>query len=160
MHPLTLSVSVNPIPLHRAGETQEEKASESEVKGDFTVHKLTEEVEVKTGEEEEDVMYVKRSKISKINNETNQSESVGLGDLKVLKHKVTGKARIVVRALNSGNVLLNTAVTKASMFTIAGGKQNIVIIPNITPQGLERYYAMVKTANDAKALVDALEKVK
>ncbi|GME99117.1 unnamed protein product [Ambrosiozyma monospora] len=111
-------------------------------------------------EEEEDPVYVKRSKISKINNETNQNEPVGLGDLKVLKHKVTGKARILVRALNSGNILLNTAVTKASMFTIAGKKENIVIIPNITPQGLERYYAMVKTSNDAKALVDALEKVK
>ena len=46
------------------------------------------EVEVKTGEEDEDVVYSQRAKLFRF--DSNQWKERGVGDMKILKHKETG----------------------------------------------------------------------
>lgn len=128
------------------------------VKGNFAVVHLTEKIEVKTGEEEEDSLYTKRSKITKFNPETNGYDQVGLGELKVLRNKNTGKCRILVRAEGSSNVLLNVAILKELKYELLGDKKSMLRIPSVNADGsLVTYVARVKTANDGEELLKAVQ---
>lgn len=50
-------------------------------------------VEVKTGEEDEEVLYSHRAKLFRFDGETKEWKERGIGDIKVLMHKITGKLR-------------------------------------------------------------------
>nr|CAB3265551.1 RANBP2-like and GRIP domain-containing protein 5/6 [Phallusia mammillata] len=52
-------------------------------------------VEAKTGEEDEEVLFCHRAKLYRFND--SQWKERGVGDIKVLKHKLTAKYRIVMR---------------------------------------------------------------
>ncbi|KAI1831031.1 hypothetical protein DTO006G1_7902 [Penicillium roqueforti] len=62
-----------------------------------------------SGEEEETVMFEETTRIFKL---TGTWQPKGTGPLRVLKHPVTGRARIVARADPSGNVILNAPLMK------------------------------------------------
>ena len=138
-----------------------DEANEAEndtVKGNFAVVHLTEKVEVKTGEEEEESLYAKRSKITKFNSETNGYDPVGLGELKVLKNKATGKCRILVRSEGSSNVLLNVAILEGMKYELLGDKKSMLRIPSVNADGtLVTYVARVKTATDGEELLKAVK---
>lgn len=128
------------------------------VKGDFTVVKLNEKVEVKTGEENEETLISKRSKLSKFNSEGNNYDSVGLGELKVLKNKETGKFRILARSEGSSNILLNVLILKQLKYELLGDKKTMLRIPVVTSSGsLETYLARIKTQNDGEELLKAIQ---
>ncbi|CCH45930.1 E3 SUMO-protein ligase [Wickerhamomyces ciferrii] len=138
----------------------DDKVSEEEPTTNFKpVVQLTEKIEDKTGEEDEDVTYTKRSKLSiyQPGNKENPYESKGLGELKVLKHKETSKSRILVRSDGANRVLLNAAISKDFKYdTIGNG--NTVRIPIVTAEGkIETYIARVKTPEDGKNLLNALQ---
>ncbi|OJA15290.1 hypothetical protein AZE42_00922 [Rhizopogon vesiculosus] len=61
------------------------------------VIKLTEQVEVKTYEEDEDILYKMRAKLFRFDNGLNQWKERGTGDVKLLQHKETKKVRLVMR---------------------------------------------------------------
>lgn len=56
-----------------------------------------EQVEVKTNEEEEETVYKIRAKMFRFDKPTNQWKERGTGDVRFLKHKETGKVRLLMR---------------------------------------------------------------
>lgn len=56
-----------------------------------------EQVEVKTNEEEEETVYKIRAKMFRFDKPTNQWKERGTGDVRFLKHKQTGKVRLLMR---------------------------------------------------------------
>jgi Ran-binding protein 1 len=56
-----------------------------------------EKVEVKTNEEDEEVIYKIRSKLFRFDTEAKEWKERGTGDVRFLKHKESGKVRLVMR---------------------------------------------------------------
>lgn len=76
-------------------ETDEAAEEESDVHFEPLVH--LEKVDVKTNEEDEDVVYKVRAKLFKFHPDIKEWKERGTGDVKFLKHKTTGKTRILMR---------------------------------------------------------------
>ncbi|KAG5421164.1 YRB1 [Candida metapsilosis] len=81
-----------------AEDDDEAAAEEEEPDVEFTpvVH-LDKKVDVKTNEEDEDVVYKVRAKLFRFHADTKEWKERGTGDVKFLKHKTTGKTRILMR---------------------------------------------------------------
>ncbi len=58
---------------------------------------LPDKVDVKTGEEEEEEMFCKRAKLFRFDSETKEWKERGIGSIKILKHKISGKVRLLMR---------------------------------------------------------------
>lgn len=138
----------------------DEKVPEEEVEGNFKpVVQLTEKVEDQTGEENEETLYTKRSKLMLFNpsNKEQPYESKGLGELKVLQNKDNKKSRILVRSDGANRVLLNAAIPKDFKYDTIG-KGDSVRIPVVSSEGkIETYIARVKTPEDGSNLLKALQ---
>lgn len=136
----------------------DEKVEESEVKGDFSVIKLTEKIDVQTGEEDEEVIYQKRSKLLKLNTETKSYDSIGLGEVKILKNKKTQKFRILMRSEGANNILLNLLIQSQVKYETFGNG-SMVRVPNFTTDGkIETYFIKVKTPKDGSDLLESIKK--
>ncbi|KAH8668357.1 hypothetical protein BX600DRAFT_379962 [Xylariales sp. PMI_506] len=75
----------------------QEEAPESEDVHFEPVVKLTEKVDVKTNEEEEEQKFKMRAKLFKFVRESSEWKERGTGDVRLLKHKENGKTRLVMR---------------------------------------------------------------
>nr|XP_023030195.1 E3 SUMO-protein ligase RanBP2 [Leptinotarsa decemlineata] len=71
---------------------------------------LPDKVEVKTGEEEEEVLYCHRAKLFRF--VSGEWKERGLGDIKILKRKDSGKLRVVMRREQVLKICLNHILTK------------------------------------------------
>ncbi|XP_034665581.1 E3 SUMO-protein ligase RanBP2 [Drosophila subobscura] len=69
---------------------------------------LPDKVDVKTGEEDEEVLYVQRAKLYRLTDEWRER---GVGNVKILRHKQTGKLRVLMRREPIFKVCLNHALT-------------------------------------------------
>ncbi|XVF08304.1 hypothetical protein REPUB_Repub06bG0215000 [Reevesia pubescens] len=69
-----------------------------------------EEVTVSTGEEDEDPMLDLKAKLYRFDKEGNQWKERGVGNVKLLKHKVTGKVRLVMRQSKTLKICANHLV--------------------------------------------------
>ncbi|XP_017875695.1 E3 SUMO-protein ligase RanBP2 isoform X2 [Ceratina calcarata] len=58
---------------------------------------LPDKIEIKTGEEDEEVLYSHRAKLFRYDKSTCEWKERGLGDIKLLRHRETGKLRLVMR---------------------------------------------------------------
>uniref|UniRef100_A0A182PKP1 Uncharacterized protein n=1 Tax=Anopheles epiroticus TaxID=199890 RepID=A0A182PKP1_9DIPT len=76
---------------------------------------LPEKVEVKTGEEDEHVLYAHRAKLYRF--VSSEWKERGIGDVKILKHKETGKLRVVMRREQVLKICLNHALTEDICYT-------------------------------------------
>lgn len=76
---------------------KDEAADEEETDVHFEPLVQLEKVDVKTNEEDEDVLFKVRAKLFRFHSDTNEWKERGTGDVKFLKHKVTGKTRILMR---------------------------------------------------------------
>ena len=54
-------------------------------------------VEVKTGEEDEDILFCERAKLYRYDTDANQMKERGIGEMKILQHKTTKLCRILMR---------------------------------------------------------------
>ena len=54
-------------------------------------------VEVKTGEEDETVLFSERAKLYRFDTASNQMKERGIGDMKILQHKTTKRCRVLMR---------------------------------------------------------------
>jgi Ran-binding protein 1 len=61
------------------------------------VVRLTEKVETKTNEEDEEQVFKMRAKLFRFDRESREWKERGTGDVRLLKHKTTGKTRLVMR---------------------------------------------------------------
>ncbi|KAL2885926.1 RanBP1 domain-containing protein [Ceratocystis lukuohia] len=111
------------------------------------------------GEEEEEVVYEVRAKMLLfVKDEDAKSpwSTQGVGPLRVLKHKVKGTVRMLLRREPSGHVAFNRALLSGSKYE-ATGKTVKLITTSATGSGFETWIATVKTPEAAKALAEALE---
>ncbi|MBA0865660.1 hypothetical protein Goshw_014267 [Gossypium schwendimanii] len=98
-------------PEHEHREDQEAPAAEDEDTGAQVapIVKL-EEVAVSTGEENEDPILDLKSKLYRFDKEGNQWKERGAGTVKLLKHKETGKVRLVMRQSKTLKICANHLV--------------------------------------------------
>lgn len=75
----------------------EDAADEEEADVHFEPLVQLEKVDVKTNEENEDVTYKVRAKLFRFHADTKEWKERGTGDVKFLKHKESGKTRILMR---------------------------------------------------------------
>lgn len=80
-----------------AEENPEDEAPESEDVHFEPVIRLTEKVEIKTGEEIEEQIFKMRAKLFKFIRESNEWKERGTGDVRLLKHRENQKTRLVMR---------------------------------------------------------------
>lgn len=80
-----------------AEENPEDEVPESEDVHFEPVVRLTEKVEAKTNEELEEPTFKMRAKLFKFVRESNEWKERGTGDVRLLKHKESGKTRLVMR---------------------------------------------------------------
>lgn len=72
---------------------------------------LPELVEVKTGEEEEEVLYKHRAKVYRYCGDTKQWKERGVGDMKILRHKSSGVQRVLLRRDQVFKIAANHRIT-------------------------------------------------
>ncbi|XP_053679745.1 E3 SUMO-protein ligase RanBP2 [Anopheles nili] len=76
---------------------------------------LPDKVDVKTGEEDEDVLYVHRAKLYRFI--SSEWKERGIGDVKILKHKASGQLRVVMRREQVLKICLNHVLTEDICYT-------------------------------------------
>ncbi|OCH94059.1 ran/spi1 binding protein [Obba rivulosa] len=75
------------------------------------VVRLTEQVETKTHEEDETVLFKMRSKLFRFASDSKEWKERGTGDVRLLQHKETKKVRLVMRRDQTLKVCANHAIT-------------------------------------------------
>lgn len=112
---------------------QDDQAPESEdVHFEPVVH-LTEKVETKTNEEQEEQLFKMRAKLFKFHVETKEWKERGTGDVRLLKHTENKKTRLVMRRDKTLKVCANhysmSAHTVPVLFMRATAKSRRLIWP-------------------------------
>ena len=81
------------------GETQEKEEQEGDHDGPHfkPIISLPEKIDVKIGEEDEEVMFSHRSKLYRFVAEEKQWKERGIGDIKLLRNVTSGKMRVLMR---------------------------------------------------------------
>lgn len=100
-------------------ETKEDKggdevAEEEEADVQFEPLVTLEKVDIKTNEEEELVLYKVRAKLFKFHADTKEWKERGTGDVKFLKHKETGKVRLLMRRDKTLKVCANHLISSTN----------------------------------------------
>ncbi|KAF7301501.1 RanBD1 domain-containing protein [Mycena indigotica] len=75
------------------------------------VIKLTEQVDTKTHEEDEDVLFKMRAKLFRFDSDAAEWKERGTGDVRLLEHKETHKVRLVMRRDKTLKVCANHVIT-------------------------------------------------
>ncbi|KAJ1309124.1 hypothetical protein OPQ81_004800 [Rhizoctonia solani] len=75
------------------------------------VVRLTEQVEVKTHEEDENVLIKQRAKLFRFETSTSEWKERGTGDVRLLQHKETKKVRVLMRRDKTLKICANHYVT-------------------------------------------------
>ncbi|KAL6255296.1 hypothetical protein P5V15_013636 [Pogonomyrmex californicus] len=99
------------------GETSEDEVVESEDIHFSPIVPLPDKIEVKTGEEDEEVLYSHRAKLFRFDTVEKQWKERGLGDIKLLCHKETGKLRLIMRRDHVLKLCLNHMLSVELEFT-------------------------------------------
>ncbi|XP_031847905.1 E3 SUMO-protein ligase RanBP2 [Nomia melanderi] len=100
-------VAKSPSKATADGENSEEEVVESDDIHFSPVVPLPDKIEVKTGEEDEEVLYCHRAKLFRYDKTVNEWKERGLGDIKLLRHKETGKLRLIMRREQIFKLCLN-----------------------------------------------------
>lgn len=113
------------------------------------------------GEEDEEVIHEVRAKALKFSPKEegdtgNAWETKGIGPLRVLKHKETNAARIILRADPSGTIVLNKGILPQVNYE-AAGKTLKLLTSGDGGKNLETWILQVKTPEFADALASVLE---
>jgi len=117
------------------------------------------------GEEEEDVVFEVRAKammwVAEANDEQTQQgwQNKGIGPIRVLKHRKTGKARIVMRLDPSGRLVLNAALLKGVKYEHQGPAAVKMAVASEDGK-LKTWVIKVKKDEDAVKLARILEENK
>eukprot|EP00697_Spironema_sp_BW2_P012130 gnl/Spiro4/28200_TR13951_c0_g1_i1.p1 gnl/Spiro4/28200_TR13951_c0_g1~~gnl/Spiro4/28200_TR13951_c0_g1_i1.p1 ORF type:complete len:294 (-),score=82.78 gnl/Spiro4/28200_TR13951_c0_g1_i1:168-1010(-) len=86
-------------------------AVEEEVDVHFEPKIRLHEVEVTTGEDDEDTLFTCRAKLFRMDHDAREWKERGVGDIKFLKHKTNGKIRILMRREKTLKICANHYVT-------------------------------------------------
>lgn len=144
----------------------EETVPEEETGGKFEpVAKLSnEQVDSKSGEENETAKFTIRSKLMEYDskNSENPYTNKGIGELKVLFNEQTKKSRILIRADGSLRVLLNTLILSSVKYDSIGNG-SLIRVPTIDADDSSKiitYVIKVKTPQDGEQLLKCINELK
>jgi len=109
------------------------------------------------GEEEEEVEFEGRARALKVL-PTSAWEKQGVGLLRVLRHRDSGRSRVLLRADPSGKVILNTALVRQVDYALRDNSvQFLVLKPSQPP---ERWAVRVRDGKIAAELSATMERCK
>ncbi|KAK0161304.1 hypothetical protein PV327_009789 [Microctonus hyperodae] len=91
-------------------DVSEDEVAESEDIYFAPVIPLPDKIEIKTGEEDEEILYSHRAKLFRFDSNTKEWKERGLGDIKLLRHCDTKKLRLVMRRDHTLKLCLNHVV--------------------------------------------------
>eukprot|EP00188_Purpureofilum_apyrenoidigerum_P002894 Plantae.Rhodophyta-Purpureofilum_apyrenoidigerum.ctg29438.p1 GENE.Plantae.Rhodophyta-Purpureofilum_apyrenoidigerum.ctg29438~~Plantae.Rhodophyta-Purpureofilum_apyrenoidigerum.ctg29438.p1 ORF type:complete len:225 (+),score=58.26 Plantae.Rhodophyta-Purpureofilum_apyrenoidigerum.ctg29438:92-766(+) len=95
-----------------AAEKDVERADEEECQAEFQPVVELNEVDTKTGEEEEEVRYKQRAKLFRHDKDSSQWKERGTGEVKILKHKENKRIRLLMRREKTYKICMNHYVNK------------------------------------------------
>lgn len=72
---------------------------------------LPEKIQVKTGEEDEEEMFCNRAKLFRFDTDTKEWKERGVGNVKILRHRVSGKIRLLMRREQVLKICANHLIT-------------------------------------------------
>lgn len=104
------------------GETNEEEVVESDDIHFSPVIPLPEKIDVKTGEEDEEILYTHRAKLFRFDINVKEWKERGLGDIKLLRHKETDKLRLIMRRDHVLKLCLNHLLSAEIEFQVKDEK--------------------------------------
>ncbi|KAJ2684347.1 Ran GTPase binding protein Sbp1 [Coemansia sp. RSA 1285] len=119
-------------------------------------------VVVKTHEEDEDPIFKMRAKLFRFDTETNEWKERGTGDVKLLKHKETGKVRLLMRRDKTLKVCANHYITTDMVLSPnVGSDRSWVwnVAADLVDDEAERQLLAIRFANseNANKFKDAFE---
>ena len=125
--PAVVSVTSQPRETKAAGEseTRDDQDASYEVSPDFEpIVSLPELDHIRTGEEDEMVLFSHRAKLYRFDSDKNIWKDRGIGDMKILEHSKTGKARVLMRREQVLKLCCNHYITsEMSLTAVQGNKQ-------------------------------------
>ncbi|KAH9328999.1 hypothetical protein KI387_001107 [Taxus chinensis] len=145
-----------------------EKSKEIEEKEEDTGAQVApivklEEVAVTTGEENEDVLLDMKSKLYRFDKEGNQWKERGAGTVKFLKHKETGKVRLVMRQAKTLKICVNHSVQSPMALQEHAGSDKTWVwhAPDFSDGELkeELFCIRLPTVENAKKFKDLFEEI-
>jgi E3 SUMO-protein ligase RanBP2 len=84
-------------------------------------------VEVKTGEEDENILFCERGKLYRFDSATNQMKERGIGEMKILQHKTKNVCRILMRREQVLKLCANHQITSQMELKPHQGTSNAYI---------------------------------
>lgn len=82
---------------------------------------LPDKIEVKTGEEDEEEFFCNRAKLFRFDAESKEWKERGIGNVKILKHKVSGKFRLLMRRDQVLKICANHYINTDMKLTLNAG---------------------------------------
>ncbi|KAH8150793.1 uncharacterized protein LAJ45_04974 [Morchella importuna] len=114
------------------------------------------------GEEDEDSKFEVRAIVYEYT-ENQQEKPIkrGVGQLRVLKNRINGKARVLART-EVGKVVLNVGLVEGITYTPASGRglKTVSVVEFLPDSGRKRYSVRVKEEADARKLGEAMDLAK
>jgi E3 SUMO-protein ligase RanBP2 len=96
---------------------------EYEPQVDFRPLVVLQEVEVKTGEEDEEVLFKERCKLFRYSSDTKEWKEKGVGEIKILRHKETNAHRVLMRRDQVLKLCANHRILPEIKLEVANEKQ-------------------------------------
>ncbi|GJQ79003.1 hypothetical protein Trydic_g164 [Trypoxylus dichotomus] len=119
---------------------------------------LPEKVDVKTGEEQEEVLYCHRAKLFRFAD--GEWKERGIGDIKILRMPDTGKLRVVMRREQVLKICLNHTLTKDIIYTPKDDKTWLFSAPDFSEGEIQHKQFCIRfksadIARDFKKSIDS-----
>lgn len=122
-----------------------------------------EEVSVTTGEEEEDVLLDMKAKLYRFDKDGNQWKERGVGTVKLLKHKETGKVRLVMRQAKTLKICANHLVLPSISVQEHSGNEKSCVwhAPDFSDGELKEELFCIRfgTVENAKKFMEMVEEI-
>ncbi|KIK65544.1 hypothetical protein GYMLUDRAFT_70646 [Collybiopsis luxurians FD-317 M1] len=131
------------------------------------VIKLTEQVDTKTLEEDEEVLFKMRAKLFRFDADSSEWKERGTGDVRLLQHKESKKVRLVMRRDKTLKVCANHAITSDMRLQPNIGSDRSWVWKVAadysesppTPETLAIRFANAENANEFKKEFEAAQKI-
>ncbi|KAI8430005.1 hypothetical protein MSG28_000452 [Choristoneura fumiferana] len=155
-------------PMKSSGNERGEESDDNEYASEDEGHHIEitpiipmpDKVKVVTGEEDEEELYGHRAKLLKF--DSGEWKERGIGVVKVLKHKVTGKLRVVMRREQIFKICLNHALTSDINYNLKDEK-NWIFAANDFSEGelsTQSFCLKFKTKEIALEFKNAIDKAR
>ncbi|KAI0567159.1 Ran binding protein [Gracilaria domingensis] len=161
-----IAIMTNPVievapPSNTAAEPEHAVAADEDCSKEYEPVVKLEQVETKTGEEDEDVLFKMRAKLFRFSKDPREWKERGTGDVRILKHKQTKKIRLLMRREKTLKICMNQYVNPNTELRENVGSERSWVWHAIDYADDERDQALLairfRDSKDAKAFKDAYD---